>query len=114
MINNKKIFWIQIYYKTVSVNFSKNNRMKMKNNNSKFRLNNIADSIYTYDRIICIEVHNTSCRILRLSVNNELCCRYAHSAIKYWGWVPIPNIYVMPLGSWKLTMSAQNNVIITF
>jgi len=39
MIN--KIFWIQIYYKTVLVNFSKNNRMKMKNNNSKFRLNNI-------------------------------------------------------------------------
>ena len=39
MIN--KIFWIQIYYKTVLVNFSKDNRMKMKNNNSKFRLNNI-------------------------------------------------------------------------
>ena len=39
MIN--KIFLIQIYYKTVLVNFSKDNRMKMKNNNSKFRLNNI-------------------------------------------------------------------------
>ena len=39
MIN--KIFWIQIYYKTVQVNFSKDNRMKMKNNNKKFRLNNI-------------------------------------------------------------------------